>query len=216
MAFNLRIRSTELLYLRLNAVLDRGTHFEIQMCPGRNDPNLKSESARRIVLLTDASALSALRAWIQRRKHEYALPNDFVFGDPCEPGSLFRPGAMALQLSALLKAVTGDRHVSFHTLSHTFVSERVAEGCATTPATDINPLEAISVTAGHRSGSTTSEHYTHLVEQILRQQLDQALSRIPLRSGAAASWTGIKAACSASDHRRWQMPGPVRPARPRR
>ena len=124
-AMAMRIRASELFHLRLRNLRRINDALEIEVCPMLRDGRLKSSSARRVVEICDLRARDLVLAWITRREKEDALGEDLLFGDPHRPQQTYRLGLFYVMINQLLKAVTGDREVSLHTLSHTWISSRI-------------------------------------------------------------------------------------------
>ncbi|WP_345534715.1 hypothetical protein [Viridibacterium curvum] len=203
-AFSCRIRISELLHLQMRAICTPESsksgavsEIEIHISPRLRDPQQKSESARRVVTVDDAAAIETIVRWKAQRSFERALPNDLLFGDPIT-GNVCQPGALTVGLNQLLKAATGDPDVSFHTLGHTWVSDAMAEALldsaeAKGRSIDLNPLDSVSVAAGHRTATTTLRVYTHCYEPAIHTLLDRAFSRISISSVEGARWAGVSA-----------------------
>ena len=121
-ATTIRIRTNELLTLRMKNVRVIGSAVEIEISTTTFDGGLKSANARRSQLIECSATAAQIRAWKQERQTELAMPDDYLFGDPHHGGKTYRPGQMQVLLNRLVKVATGDRSVSIHTLSHTWAT----------------------------------------------------------------------------------------------
>lgn len=191
LAWATRLRTTELLTLRLRNVV--GGAGEIEVAPLRRDGKTKSDSSVRLTAI-DAQARAVLDAWIERRREEGAGDDDLVWGDPHAPRRVYRAGSMRFALSRILQCATGDPSVTFHTLSHRWVNEQIANLDEIVGTADLNPLDVMSAGAGHFSAATL-RHYAHVVEFWLRREIDTELqAERCLTSDIAARYTGEPAA----------------------
>ena len=188
-----RIRATELFQLRLRSISVEAKPMEIEICPMLRDGSPKTPSARRIVKISDAQATQVIADWKIRRRHEEALEEDLLFGDPHNAARVFRLGQFYVAINQILKAVAGDREISLHTLSHTWISSQIHDALLAAEEGNINRLDQIAVEAGHMTVATSLEHYFHRFEFPLRHHLDLGLKRLPLTSAEAAELSGIKA-----------------------
>jgi integrase len=192
--FAARIRIGELLMLRLRNVDDERGDGEDAVVINLSD-GLKSESARRPLQIRDNNAREILREWIARRRREGALSGDYLFGDPHEPGSVYRIGLCCVLLNRILKAATGDPAVSFHTLSHTWLSVAGETALNNRSIEEVRRLDAdVAMPGGHLSNHTSASHYMHLFVGPLRMQLDTEIRRLNLTSEVAAGWCTVSAA----------------------
>jgi integrase len=174
-ASKLRIRISELLALRLRNITKTADEVAIEICPLRRDNRLKTEAGRRIQTVEETRARSVIDAWVTRRVQEGAYPNDFLFGDPYSPAHGYRLGATYFALNAMLKAVTGDDAISFHILSHSFLTDELGKAAVALPLSDVNPYDATSAAAGHASSQTSFYYYFHAFETPIRLALNQAI-----------------------------------------
>lgn len=189
----IRLRTQELLHLRLRNV--RLETRQIEVFPMRRDGRTKSTSGVRIGKIRCDSVLERLAEWVTRRRKEGAGDEDLLLGDPHADDQVYRAGTLVVGLTALLQASTGDYGVCFHTLSHTFVTDRVAALAAPTSATEINPVDEMAAEAGHFTAATSFRYYAHRIEPTIRAHLDAALLASGLLSSAVAShYTNIAAA----------------------
>ncbi|MFA6014360.1 MAG: site-specific integrase [Gallionellaceae bacterium] len=177
-ASNIRIRISELLKLRVQNIRIGDSGVEIEISPLRRDGKLKSSSSRRVILIEQGNAANKISDWVTKRKFEGALSQDLLFGDPYKPNSGYKLGQLVITLNQLLKSATGDTTVSFHTYSHTWISNEIRSAMLSSSTVDINPLDLIAADAGHASSQTTLVNYFHHFEEPLRHFLDDAIKRI--------------------------------------
>ena len=192
-AENVRIRATEMFQLRLRNVSLKTTPLEVEICPMLRDGTPKTPSARRVVYISDQQAIQEITDWKIRRINEGALEVDLLFGDPHKPNRVFHLGKFYVAINQILRAVSGDRDVSLHTLSHTWISRKIHDALLAGTKANINRLDQIAVEAGHMTVETSLKHYFHRFEFPLRHHLDQALKQLPLTSADAARLTAIRA-----------------------
>lgn len=181
-AVHARIRASELFKLRIKNVRIWDGSLEIEISPMRRDGRLKTSSSRRVMLINDSEAKEIIIEWVKRRKLEGALMEDLLFADPYSPSYGYKPGQMYVMINALLKAATGDDDVSFHTLSHTLISQRMENALISEHAADINMLDIVAAEVGHVSSQTGLLHYFHFFERLIRHFLDKSIQAIPLTS----------------------------------
>jgi len=190
----IRLRASELFHLRMRNIVDHGDVIEVEVAPMIRDGRPKSTSSRRCVVLNDPVAASGLRRWVGRRRIESAMDEDLLLGDPQSPDRVYRLGQLYVLLNRLLRDSSGERDISFHTLSHTWASNRYLQAMMG-PARliDVNPLEVIARDAGHLSSRTTLFHYIHTYGEPLLNALQNELSHLSLTSAVAARWSGVRA-----------------------
>lgn len=189
-----RIRAGELLYLRLLNVQAVDRTLTIEICPLLRDGRLKTASARRTMVVEDHMAAQIILDWKECRRKEDALGEDLLFGDPHQADRIYQFGKFYVIINQILKAVTGDREASLHTLSHTWISDAIdAALMAADGSIDINRLDEIAVSAGHKTVQTSLDHYFHRFEEPIRRYLDIALAKIKLTSDDAARLSGVTA-----------------------
>lgn len=193
-ARHVRIRAGELFRLRLHSIQDIDDTLTIEVCPLFRDGRLKTASARRSLVVNDHLSSNLILDWKACRKKEGALGEDLLFGDPHKPERIYQQGKYYVLINKILKAVSGDREVSLHTLSHTWISGRIhAALMSNEREIDIDPLDEIAVRAGHMTVQTSLDHYFHLFEKPIRHRLDAALAKIKLTSADAARLSGVAA-----------------------
>jgi hypothetical protein len=188
-----RIRAGELFRLRVQNVRIHDNLVEIEVCPMLRDGKLKTPSARRVLTIRDDDAQRSIIAWTTRREKEGAIGEDLLWGDPHQPSRVYQLGRMYAIINQLLRAVTGDRNVSLHTLSHSWISISIRDALIAGSDIDINPLDVIAVSAGHMTVQTSLTHYFHLFEVPLRHFLDLGLSRLEVTSADAERLSGTSA-----------------------
>lgn len=168
LASSCRLRTEELMTLRLRNV--QGAVLEV--APMIRDRQPKSDSGVRAMRLDEVAA-SVLDDWVRRRRTEGATDIDLLFGDPHQPGHVYRRGTMHAALIGLLRAATGDASVVFHTLSHAWCDRQIVRG--NQERGDLNWLNPIAAGMGHFSASSL-QPYGHQYERWLQGALHAALS----------------------------------------
>lgn len=182
------IRIGELLWLRLEGIRIEETSVELDIAHLLSDPSLKSHESRRRLVITNPECVATISQWVQRRREEVSVATNFpgeptgalvcgyLFGDPNNPGKLFKLGAMSLLINRLLKAVTGDPSVGFHILRHTlasnFIQTALNQSISAAETSDRNPIDFWAAIMGHVTGQTGMENYAHEFEAALRLHLD--------------------------------------------
>ncbi len=193
-ARHVRIRAGELFSLRLHNIQFIDGTLTVEVCPLIRDGSLKTPSARRTLVIDDHLSSRLILDWKECRKKEGALGEDLLFGDPHKPERVYLRGKFYVCINRFLKAVTGDRDVSLHSLSHTWISHRICAALVRTGSEiDIDRLDVIAVEAGHKTVQTSLDHYFHLFEEPIRHHLDVALAKIRLTSADAAQLSGVSA-----------------------
>lgn len=115
-----------------------------------------------------------------------------------------------MALTGVLQAATGDDAVTFHSLSHAFVTNRVAALNAFLSAAEINPLDELAAEAGHFSVATSLRHYAHRIETVIRKAIDRAiLASGFLKSHVMAKYSGVAAATLRQRARRAASDAPA-------
>lgn len=181
-----RIRIGELLDICLSDIKISPDEIQIHIS------GQKTKAAKRTIIISSPLAISELSFFYYRRKKELATGKDFLFGDPKRSKFIYRLGQFYYGLNALLKAATGDRHASYHWLSHSYVSFNLQCFLQGGETTLLNPFSQFATDVGHFSFVTTCHEYMHLHHIPIRKSLNRALSQIPTTSHVAAQWTGIK------------------------
>lgn len=177
--------------LLMEGVRDAEPHrLTVAFDPLPSSDRQKTPAAIRDLSIRDPVATQVLRAWHRRRVREGAHPRDLLFGDPHAPRRICREGETAALLSTLLKAATGDRDVSIHTLRHSRVTFDLMEVTAGVDAD--RRAEQISAAIGHASSATTHHHYDHGHDLGLRRLLDHLERRIDLPERAASGWLDVR------------------------
>ena len=131
----------------------------------------------------------ALKLIVDRRQKELAHPTDFIFGDPKSAEDIYRRVQFYLGLNSLLKHITGDRTVSFHTLSHTVIPLKLIEPLVGFGQELNNPLAQLATNFGYFSIMISCSSYMHLYYLSLRCCMDRALNTVVINSHIAALWS---------------------------
>lgn len=169
---------------------DEGVIVEID--PSHGSHGGKSRAARRLVLLTDHDITRVILSYQARRVRESKkLPNDavYLFGNPNDQGRLYRFGECTRLVNRILKEVTCDSSVSFHTLRHTSATYR-SFAMLTAPASEhaIAPLHLMLHQMGHAGPETLWKVYFHFSDLAIRAQVDQSEIVRKVTSHEAAFW----------------------------
>lgn len=172
----IRIRTNELIKLRLKNVRVIGNSVEIEICTLVSDGGLKSQNARRVQKIECPTIATTVSMWKQRRLEELAMPNDYLFGDPYHAGKPYCPGQMQLLMNRLLKDVTGDPSMSIHSLSHSWATNRFLSASGYESGLDVNSFDALSAEAGHGDASMTLTYYVHRFEEAIRGKIDTEIA----------------------------------------
>lgn len=175
-ASTIRIRTKELLMLRMENVRLIKDAVEIEVSTATADGGMKSENAHQPHLIECSATAALIRDFKKDRQKELAMPDDYLFGDPHQGHKTFQPGQMQVLLNRLLKDATGDRSVSIHTLSHTWVTREFHQASLGQSARDVNAYDALSARAAHGDASTTFRHYVHRFEEAMRSGIDNAIA----------------------------------------
>jgi hypothetical protein len=200
-----RIRIWELLTISKKSMKLHPGAVEIEIAPLPRYGRLKSPSARRTIIVTKTESLRFLSEFFERRSAEGALHDDLLLGDPHRPGKVYKLGNFCVGFNRMLKTVTGDPAISFHTLSHTRISAASNAALLQEIPSEVNPMDEVAVHAAHRSYATSHTYYSHWYEDVLRRQIDIGLSRNPLPSHIASRWCGQSAAMIRKNAAKYQM-----------
>ena len=176
-ATTIRIRTNELLTLRMKNVRLIDNAVEIEISTTTFDGELKSENARRSQLIECSATAALIRDWKLDRQKQLAMPDDYLFGDPHHGGKTYRLGQMRVLLNRLVKVATGDRSVSVHR-AEPAPGQRgnFAMPPSSQCAHDVNAFDALSTRAGHGDASTTFLNYVHRFEEAIRSGIDTAIT----------------------------------------
>lgn len=172
----IRIRTNELVSLRLKNVRQIGGNVEVEICTSVTDDGLKSQNARRVQTIDCLGAAELIAGWKQRRLSELAMPNDYLFGDPHHAGRPYQVGQMQLLINRLLKDATGDPSVSIHTFSHHWATRKFTDPSPEASTADINVFDLLSAAAGHGDAPMSFKNYVHRFEEAIRTGIDAAVA----------------------------------------
>lgn len=158
MAYGAGLRASEVIALKVGDVDSHRMTLRVEQGKGRKD---------RYAMLSP-ELLQRLRTWY-RVAHAKGkiLPGGWLFPglDPMDPMS-------ACQLNRAIHAAADaaqiDKHVSMHTLRHSFATHLLEQKV---------DIRVIQVLLGHKKLETTSM-YTHVVKQLLREVVGP-LERLP-------------------------------------
>jgi integrase len=183
LAWSCRLRTSELLTLRLNNVGET----VIEVAPMIRDRAPKSDSGLRTMGL-DAPAQALLAQWVRRRRSEGAQDDAFLFGDPHAPERVYRRALLQQLLIELPRAATGDLDVVFHTLSHAWCNRQLSD--RQRPVGDVDWLTGVTAGMGHFSAASLRP-YANQYESWLAEEIQRGLSlQGKLQSAQAARLLG--------------------------
>lgn len=171
-----RIRSNELLNLRMQNLKTKDNVAYVEIATHSRDGGDKSEAARRRMEIADPEKVELIQGWLSSRAREGAFPRDYLFGDPHRADRKYRSGHLYVSLNQLFKAATGDPTIGTHALSHTYISFSWLATARAPQELDVNPFEERSAESGHESPHTGFSSYFHFPEELLREQLDKAIA----------------------------------------
>lgn len=185
-AYCARLRINELLKLRLCDIKIFDEKIELQI------KGTKSTAAMRYLLINRESLLD-VELLKNRRSDELALNDDYIFGDPNKIGKIYKLGSIYSLANQLLKIVTGDRSIKFHTMSHTVISNGASEMLIGGTNSLLNPFSQFASDSAHYSIMTTYAEYMHTYEDAIRATIDRDLRYLKITSNVVQKWTGILA-----------------------
>jgi integrase len=183
------IRSAELWALRCRDVQDHGDHFVIDIARNLKHGAEKTKEGRRRLVVRGERAIQILRAWMELRASEAALPKHLLFGTKDHPETVHERGKMYYLMNWLPKVATGDDSVSFHTHRHTVISLKLADCWRRRSEAEVSEVDQLAADAGHIHAAVSARFYGHLFEAAIRHRVDRAVFR-PERQWAAklAGW----------------------------
>ena len=183
LASHQRLRVGELYNLRLEDIHFYASHAEVLITSG------KTFAAKRCLKVEGENVVRVLASMVKTRQLEMALPSDYLFGDPAKPSKVYKLGQFYWGLNQLLKQVTGDKSVSFHTLSHTVISSKLITPLVGGEDDFKNPLHQLATDFGHYSILTSCYSYMHFHHLSVRKCMDRALKMVDISSRIAESWS---------------------------
>lgn len=187
------LRIGEARALRLEDFRNYGAALELRFSPRRFQHQGKSQSAKRLMHSNEARWLPYVTNWLERRMDEEKDTHGqiaLLFGDPHRHTHTYQFARCTRLVNRILKEVTGDKSMSFHTLRHAWVNRSITEcfskndGCQPT-----SRLHAIAAQVGHADIKTTLEHYFHRPEQALRDALNNYWRSSKMGSKVVEFWT---------------------------
>jgi integrase len=182
-AFNIRIRTQELFRLKLCNFHIFDNQIEIRIY------GTKTPAAKRVIIV-NRHEFEILEKLILRRYSEGASSKDFLFGDPNALKKIYRLRALYSYALQLVKLVTGDQTVRFHTFSHSVITRQLKPILKGGSGDENNPFYQIATDSAHFSINTTCSEYCHQYEFAVRESIDRALKNIKITSGLCSKWTG--------------------------
>jgi site-specific recombinase XerD len=183
--------------LRVDDIHESAEGIRVTVDPSHGSHGGKSRGARRAVLLDRGVLAQAVLDFKSRRvKESCRRPGDvvYLFGDPNQPSRLYRYGHSIGLVNQILKEVTGDSSVSFHTLRHTSATAR-GFALLLAPAADhaVSPLHMLLHQMGHAGAETFWSVYFHFADLAIRIQLDRAGEVRNVTAQEAAFWLNTNA-----------------------
>lgn len=204
---NTSLRRSEISTLRIQSLILAGEVVIVEVAPRQSHKSLKSAASRRQVVVESVRACLALRAWKDRRHAEAGVAGDLLFADPHFPERLFEMGKTYSLLMHLLKSVSGDRDVGWHSCRHTYASARLLDALLDGQVHSVSGLTTLQKSMGHAELLTTLRTYCHQYELPLRTHLDRALAG-EITSTHLQIWTGESAATIRQRKKRSGLDGP--------
>lgn len=203
----IRIGEVSALHIEDISIEDGVMH--IHYSPRANEHSGKSRSAPRYMRTSDPDAICVVQAWIDHRKSEREAADDseYLFGDPFNIEKLYKFGRCVCLLNRLLKAVTGDPTVRFHTLRHSWINSAILQANEIYTGTrEISHLQEIATMAGHAAVETTLECYFHQMEWAVRFSIDRYVDALPVSSTEIAGWLEMTSAAARKGKQRSNEP----------
>lgn len=167
-----------------------GQKLLIVLDPRPLDDRLKSVTARRSFEIKDKACIDVVDRWIARRVLERAEPHELCFGDPYGARCVWRETETRSTIGRYLKAASGDRQLSPHSLRHSLITLAAFRAGRDTDSERL--LHALSGSVGHESTATTLEHYFHGADEQLWNALRSAAASLKVTQRAASEWLGCR------------------------
>lgn len=191
LALDLPSRISDFWRVRIADVVSHGDAIVVDFKAHRNEDAPKTLASIAAVEMKSVPARAAMVDWRKRRLKESVGTSERLFGDGYNKPTMQHAMEAYQLLNRLLKEVTGDRRVSFHSLRHTAISNQVdAALCRPNESSESDPAHAVSARARHASTATTLRTYTHLYAQALRMAIDRRLYE-RMNHRIVARWTGL-------------------------
>ncbi|PQA81908.1 hypothetical protein C5F52_18015 [Limnohabitans sp. TS-CS-82] len=188
------LRIGEARALRLEDFRQSSDGLELRFSPRRFQHQGKSQSAKRLMYTNEARWLPYVTSWLDRRTNEEQEAHGksaLFFGDPHRHTHTYQFAMCARLVNRILKEVTGDESVSFHTLRHAWVNRSIVEFFAQHGESQpTSRLHAIAAQVGHADIRTTLEHYFHRPDQAIRLALNNYWRTQKMSSNIVGYWTG--------------------------
>ncbi|MDP3348246.1 MAG: tyrosine-type recombinase/integrase [Hydrogenophaga sp.] len=182
-------RIGELMPLRVSQIVALPEGLQVWIDPAAKWHKGKGAAPRRTVFIPAGHTCDSIIAWAEHRRNESFNDDVFLFGDPNQQERLYRFAHCTRLLNRLLKLVTGDDTVSFHTLRHTSASERsltlLYDGMHSYA---VSPLDELQYSMGHSSRYTLWTTYFHFPEYVIRHYIDACPSVHMMEEKEAAFW----------------------------
>jgi len=204
------LRISEAHGLRLEDFHEASAGLELRYHPRRHQHQGKSHSAKRLMTCKDSRWNAVIQTWLERRRAEEAGAagsSALLFGDPHSFEKTYKFGTCTRLVNRLLKQVTDDETVSFHTLRHAWVNRHILDSVSNdTVHSEVDPLHVIAVQVGHSDLKTTLECYFHRPDELLRVYLNKHWSNRAISSRTTAFWTTVSPAALRKGKQRHKSP----------
>lgn len=182
-------RIGDLLPLRVSQIVELESGLQVWVDPAAKFHKGKGAVPRRTVFIPAGLCCDVIKAWAELRRKESFDDDPLLFGDPNQKERLYRFGHCTQLLNRLLKQITGDDTVSFHTLRHTSASERaMALLYGGDQSYAVSPLDELQYSMGHSSRYTLWTTYFHFPEYVIRHCIDDSPAVHSMCEKEAAFW----------------------------
>lgn len=182
-------RIGDLLPLRVSQIVELESGVQVWVDPAPKWHKGKGAVPRRTVFIPAGRLCDVIKEWAEFRRKESFTDDSLLFGDPNQKERLYRFGHCTQLLNRLLKQVTGDDTVSFHTLRHTSASERaMALLYGGDHSYAVSPLDELQYSMGHSSRYTLWTTYFHFPEYVIRHCIDDSPAVHGMGEKEAAFW----------------------------
>jgi len=183
-------RIGDLMPLRISQIVFLDSGILVICDPASGLHKGKGKGARRVVFIPEGVECDIIKAWTAIRRKESFDDDEMLFGDPGRSEGLYRFAHCCLLLNRLLKQVTGDNSVSFHTLRHTTASNRALGILQNSDQSSaVSELDELQHAMGHRTRTTIWSTYFHFPEYAIRQAIDSSPAVHSMEEKEAAFWT---------------------------
>ncbi len=182
-------RIGDLMPMRISQIVPLSSGLQVTCNPGPKWHKGKGKGARRTVHIPAGWECELIKSWVTMRRKESFDDQELLFGDPNQPDRLYRFAHCNLLVNRLLKQITGDDSVSFHTLRHTRASDSGIAMCNEQKSCAISPLDVSQNAMGHRTRRTQWATYFHFPEYAIRNAIDATHAVHLMEEKEAEFWT---------------------------